>query len=158
MAMAAKNTILASKVETRATLAKPKTAAVKAMIRKRTAHPIMAFLHPYTIAPSAIGRKRAIPAKVPSIAAISLFQLEIALHFVIEADAAHRKYDFRRQFFVALELAALHRVADRLFDLALRGDADGLQKLAQTDVELVLVHDFLLRMFRTAADLKNLAS
>src|SRR6202022_233352 len=45
---------------------------------------------------------------------------------------------------VALEAAGFHRVAHRLLDFALRGDADLLEKLAQAGVENVFVHNDLL--------------
>src|SRR5258707_9703768 len=45
---------------------------------------------------------------------------------------------------MALETAGLHGVAHRLFDFALRGDADLLEEFAQAGIENVFVHDDLL--------------
>src|SRR5258707_15793330 len=67
-------------------------------------------------------------------------QFDLVLDLMREVDAADGEDDFGRQFFVALEAAGFHRVAHRLLDLALRGDADFLQKFAQAGVEDVFVH------------------
>src|SRR6266404_4890327 len=61
-----------------------------------------------------------------------------------EVHPADRQHHFRRQLFVALEAAVGERGAHRYFDLALRGDADFLEKSAQAGVEGVFVHDGLL--------------
>src|SRR5258708_6937682 len=61
-------------------------------------------------------------------------QLDLVGDFVREADAAERQHHFGRQLFMALETAAGDRVAHRLFDFALRGDADLLQEFAQAAV------------------------
>src|ERR1700758_3646213 len=57
-----------------------------------------------------------------------------------ETDAADGQHHFCRQLLMALQAAGRERVAHRLLDLALRGDADLLQESAQTGVEDVLVH------------------
>jgi hypothetical protein len=64
-----------------------------------------------------------------------------------EVDAAEGENHLGRQLLIALEAAARDRVADRLFDLALRGDADLLEKSAQTGVENVFVHEKLLDVY-----------
>src|SRR5260370_5079487 len=61
-------------------------------------------------------------------------QFDLVLDLMREFDAADGEDDFGRQFFVAFEAAGFHRVAHRLFDLALRGDADFLYKFAQAGV------------------------
>src|SRR6202166_1791203 len=58
-----------------------------------------------------------------------------------QADAAEGQNHFGRQLLVALEAAVGHRVAHRLLDLTLRGDADFLEKSAQAGVEDVFVHE-----------------
>src|ERR1700738_5057074 len=63
-----------------------------------------------------------------------------------EVDAAEGENHFGRQLLVALEAAARDRVAHRLLDLALRGDADLLQKSTQAGVENDFVHDALPRL------------
>jgi hypothetical protein len=81
---------------------------------------------------------------------VLLTQLDFVGNLVAEADAAHGEDHFGRQFFMALEAAGLHGVAHRLFDFALRGDADLLEEFAQAGVEDVFVHDglLMLRMVR----------
>src|ERR1700746_1489293 len=74
----------------------------------------------------------------------ALAQLDLVGDLMRQADAAERENHFGRQLFVALETAGFHRVAHRLFDLALRGDADLLEKFAQAGVENVFVHGRLL--------------
>ena len=58
-----------------------------------------------------------------------------------EADAIKRQHDLRRQPFVSLDAAARNRLAHRLLDLALRGDADLLQEFSQARIEHVFVHE-----------------
>ena len=60
-----------------------------------------------------------------------------------KADAADGQHHLGRQLFIALEAAGVDGVAHRLFDFALRGDADLLEKSAQAGVEDVFVHDDL---------------
>src|SRR5438045_2154119 len=60
--------------------------------------------------------------------ACPLFQLDIVVDGVGQVDAADGQRHLGRQGFIALELAARHRGADGLLDLALRGDADGFEK------------------------------
>src|ERR1700761_1426798 len=78
--------------------------------------------------------------QVASTALIVLPQLDLVADLMREADAADGQHDFRRQLLVAFEAAGRERIAHRLLDLALRGDADLLQEPAQTAVEDVLVH------------------
>src|SRR4051794_29010612 len=78
--------------------------------------------------------------QVASTAFIALPQLDLVADLVGQADAADGQHDFRRQLLVTLQAAARERVAHRLLDLALRGDADLFQKPPQTAVEDVLVH------------------
>src|SRR5580704_12235387 len=74
------------------------------------------------------------------------FELDVALDLDRKADAVERQDHFHRQSLVALELAAGDGFAHRLLDLALRGDADLLKKLAHAHVEYVLVHDRLAKV------------
>jgi hypothetical protein len=85
-----------------------------------------------------------------TIDALRLTQLDFVGDLVAEADAAHGQNHFGRQFFMALETAGFHGVTHRLFDFALRGDADLLQEFAQAGIEDVFVHDglLMLRMVR----------
>src|SRR5437879_2543372 len=69
-----------------------------------------------------------------------------------EADAAEGEDHLGRQFFVALEAAARDRVAHRLLDFALRGDADLLEKSTQAGIENVFVHVRLLIAPRSYTD------
>src|SRR4051794_19178390 len=62
-------------------------------------------------------------------------QLDLARNLMGETDATERQRHLCRQFLVALELAAGDRVANDLFDFALRGDADLFQESAQAGVE-----------------------
>src|SRR4030088_606371 len=82
-------------------------------------------------------------------ARFDLTEFDLVGDLVRKIDAADGENHFGRQFFVALETAGSDGVAHRLFDLALRGDADLLEKSAQAGVENVFVHDGLLmsRMF-----------
>src|ERR1700682_2883828 len=70
-------------------------------------------------------------------------EFDLARDLVTETDATEGQYYFGRQFLMSLEAPARDRVADRLFDFALRGDADLLEEAAQAGVENVLVHDSL---------------
>src|ERR1700744_4520087 len=70
--------------------------------------------------------------------------LDLVRDLGAQADAADGEHDLRRQLLVALETASRERVAHRLLDLALRGDADLLQEPEQTAGEDVLVHCGLL--------------
>src|SRR5579872_211500 len=72
-----------------------------------------------------------------------LAQFDLVLDLVRQADAAKRENHLRRQLLMALETAARDRVAHRLFDFALRGDADFFQELAQAGVEQIFVHENL---------------
>src|SRR5690348_12176969 len=61
-----------------------------------------------------------------------------------EADAAHGQHHLGRQLLVSPQTAVGECVAHRLLDLALRGDTNLLEKLAQACVEDVFVHHGLL--------------
>src|SRR3954454_13848445 len=74
----------------------------------------------------------------------SLPQFDLVGDLMGEADAADGENHPGRQFLVALEAAGFQRVAHRLLDFALRGDADLLEEFAQAGVENVFVHDRLL--------------
>src|SRR5579875_3745912 len=74
----------------------------------------------------------------------ALFQLDHAVDGMVEAGFTDGQVHARLERFVALELAACHGSTNRLLDLALRRDADDLQKLAQGGIENVFVHCFLL--------------
>src|ERR1700730_12438036 len=73
-------------------------------------------------------------------------QLDLVFDLMGEVDAAEGENNFGRQFFVALEAAGFHGVAHRLFDFALRGDADLLEEFAQAGVENIFVHENLLEL------------
>ncbi len=73
-----------------------------------------------------------------------LLQLNLALDLMRETDPAKRHYRLRWQPFVARELALRHGLPYRFLDLALSAHTQRLQKLANADVENVLVHHRLL--------------
>src|ERR1700704_107985 len=77
-------------------------------------------------------------------ARFDLTEFDLVGDLVRKIDAADGENHFGRQFFVALETAGSDGVAHRLFNLALRGDADLLEKSAQAGVENIFVHDDLL--------------
>jgi hypothetical protein len=56
-------------------------------------------------------------------------------------NAADGQHHSGRQLLIALQLSGL---ADGFLDLALRGDADLLEKFAQAGVENIFVHDGFL--------------
>ena len=66
----------------------------------------------------------------------SLAQFDLGRDFMGEVHAADGEDHPARQLFVALEAAVLDGVAHRLFDLALRGDADLFQKFAQVVLKI----------------------
>ena len=74
----------------------------------------------------------------------ALLQLDGAGDLVAQADLADGQHHLGLQRLVALDPAAGDRRADGAFDLALRGDADGLQEFAQRGVEDLFVHGDLL--------------
>src|ERR1700754_810444 len=78
--------------------------------------------------------------QVASTALIALSQFDLVRNFVTETDAADGQHHLRRQFLMTLQAAAVDRITHSLLDLALRGDADLLQKSAQAAFEDVLVH------------------
>src|SRR5262249_32256789 len=73
-----------------------------------------------------------------------LSQLDFAVDLVGEADAAERHRRAGGEGLIALEPALRKGVADRLFDLALGGHAERLEKLPNAGVEDVFVHGHLL--------------
>src|SRR5262249_33823800 len=73
-----------------------------------------------------------------------LSQLDFAVDLVGEADAAERHRRAGGEGLIALEPALHKGLADRLFDLALGGHAERLEKLPNADVEDVFVHGHLL--------------
>src|SRR5258705_2623559 len=79
-------------------------------------------------------------------ARLFLPQFDLVLDLMCKIDAAEGENDFGGQFFTALEAAGFQRVANRLFDLPLRGDAGFLQKSAQAGVENVFIHESLLEV------------
>src|SRR5262249_40941680 len=69
-----------------------------------------------------------------------LSQLDFAVDLVGEADAAERHRRAGGEVLIALEPALREGLADRLFDLALGGHAERLEKLPNAGVEDVFVH------------------
>src|SRR5271167_2075583 len=78
-----------------------------------------------------------------------LAQFDLFADLVRQADAAEGENHLGRQFLVTLETAAGKAITHRLFDFALRGDADFFQKSAQAGVEDVFIHENLLIYGRT---------
>src|SRR5260370_33087914 len=76
-----------------------------------------------------------------------LTQFDLVDDLMRKADAAEGENHLGRQLFVALETAGRNRVAHRFLDLALRGDADLLEKSAQAGVENIFVHKKLLDVY-----------
>jgi hypothetical protein len=74
------------------------------------------------------------------------FELDRALDLDREAYAFDGQYRFGRQCLVSFQSAAADGRPHRLLDIALRGDADFLEKLAHADVESILIHDRLLKV------------
>src|SRR5262245_48641901 len=72
------------------------------------------------------------------------FQFDGPRDLVGQFDPANHDHRLGRQFFIALETALGDRLPHRLLDLALPGDAECLEKLADTRIEAVLVHRSLL--------------
>jgi hypothetical protein len=70
----------------------------------------------------------------------ALAQLDLVIDLVGQANAVDGQNDLRGQLLVTFQLAACKRIAHRLLDLALRGDADPLEKFAQARIEHVLIH------------------
>src|SRR5215813_9991714 len=83
----------------------------------------------------------------------NLLQLNLALDLMRETDPAERHHRHRLEPFVALELALRQGLSYRLLDLALGAHTQRLEKLANADVENVLVHHSL----HVAAGLPGLA-
>src|SRR5262249_23667944 len=73
-----------------------------------------------------------------------LSQLDFAVGLVGEADAAERHRRAGGEGLIALEPALRKGLTDRLFDLALGGHAERLEKLPNAGVEDVFVHGHLL--------------
>src|SRR4029077_12452407 len=76
-------------------------------------------------------------------------ELDGAFDLHRQADAADGEDHFGRQSLIAFELAAADGGPHRLLDLALRGDADLLEKFAHADVQYILVHDRLAKVPET---------
>src|SRR6266516_1770752 len=74
------------------------------------------------------------------------FQFDRAFNLDRQPDGLHRQRHFCRQCFVTFQPAAGYGSANCLFDFALRGDADLLEKFAHTHVENVFVHDRLSKV------------
>ena len=72
------------------------------------------------------------------------FEVDGAVDRVRQSDVADGEHHMRLEARLALELALGGRLADRLLDLALRGDADDLEKLAQRGIQGLFVHGALL--------------
>src|SRR5262245_28382860 len=83
-------------------------------------------------------------SSIESVALPGLSQLDFAVDLVGEADAAERHRRAGGGGLIALEPALRKGVADRLFDLALGGHAERLEKLPNAGVEDVFVHGHLL--------------
>src|SRR5215831_1148738 len=83
-------------------------------------------------------------SSIESVALPGLSQLDFAVDLVGEADAAKRHRRAGGEGLIALEPALRKGVADRLFDLALGGHAERLEKLPNARVEDVFVHSHLL--------------
>src|SRR5215470_12415195 len=73
-----------------------------------------------------------------------LSQLDFAVDLVGEADAAERHRRAGGEGLIPLEPALRKGLADHLFDLALGGHAERLEKLPNAGVEDVFVHGHLL--------------
>ena len=71
----------------------------------------------------------------------SSLEFDAALDGVVEPDLADGQHHLCLERLVALDLAGGDRVADGFFDLALRGDADGLEEFAQRGVEDIFLHE-----------------
>jgi hypothetical protein len=98
--------------------------------------------------PRTRGTQRRMPVLALSLQA-QLGELDLPLDLLGQLHAADLQRDLGLQGLVAFEPALVERVADRLLDLALRGDADDLQELPRLHVEPVFVHPYsLLRYVR----------
>jgi hypothetical protein len=75
--------------------------------------------------------------------AFDLTQFDLVVDLMREADGADGQDHLGRQLLVTLEAAGRERIAHGLLDLALRADADLLQKFSQARVEQVFIHDGL---------------
>src|SRR5262245_4504652 len=69
-----------------------------------------------------------------------LLQLDRAVDLERKRNSTNRDRGFCRQRLAALESAARHRIAHRLFDLTLRSDAELLEELAHAGIQYLLVH------------------
>src|ERR1051325_6549393 len=79
-------------------------------------------------------------ASFPEVISSISFELDLALDRPGEADAGDRDGRLGGQLLVALEATVGERLAHRLLDLALGGDAERLEELADAGVEGVFVH------------------
>src|SRR5262249_45815791 len=82
-------------------------------------------------------------SSIESVALPGLSQLDFAVDLVGEADAAERHRRAGGEGLIAFEPALHKGLADRLFDLALGGHAERLEKLPNAGVEDVFVHGHL---------------
>src|SRR5258708_7909377 len=78
----------------------------------------------------------------------SSLQLDAAVDVELETDILDGHGGFRRPALIAFEVTLGQLLAHGFFDLALSGDPQGLEELADAGVEDVLVHDHLLRFCR----------
>src|SRR5581483_2598807 len=110
--------------------------------RLRGANPRQSYTHgphrPRLVHENAPRQERIRP--ISGEASAQLPQLDLVRDLMAQADAADGQHHLRRQLLMAFQAAGRERLAHRLLDLALRGDADLLQETAQTAVEDVLVH------------------
>src|SRR6185312_12827535 len=74
-----------------------------------------------------------------------LFEVDRPFDPVRQADVADGQHHLRLEPGLALELAGLRGGAHRPLDLALRGDPDDLEKLAQRGIQSLFVHRALPR-------------
>src|SRR6185503_14782699 len=80
-----------------------------------------------------------------------LSQRDVSLDGDVGGHALYPQHGPGLEGFIALELAGLERSVYRAFDLALRGDAELLEELADTDVEGLFVHGTRLHVRAAAA-------
>jgi hypothetical protein len=71
---------------------------------------------------------------------VTLPEFDLAIDFVHKVYGTDLEPHLCPEPLVSLEATGLHRLADGVLDLTLRGDPDYLEKLANRHVELVFVH------------------
>src|SRR5829696_9730638 len=84
-------------------------------------------------------------------AIVRSLQLDVALDIKAQIQPFNPDRRFGQQRFVALEAAVRKRIAHGQLDLALRCNADLLEKFTHRGVKHFLVHSFLLRQARKAS-------